>query len=72
MHSEADLSDIWDNVLAGRYPNLSQIKRDDKSEDGKQILSFADQGKVYAYERHSPAGAWKPVADIPAKKHVQP
>jgi hypothetical protein len=72
MHSETDLSDIWDNVGTGRYPNLSQINRDDRAEDGKQILTFTDKDKAYAYERHSPAGAWKPVVDIPAKNHVRP
>ena len=29
MHSETDLSDIWDNVLTGRYPDLTRINRDD-------------------------------------------
>jgi hypothetical protein len=72
MHSEPDLSDIWDNVLMGRYPNLSQINREDRAEDGKQILSFTDKDKAYAYERHSPAGAWKPVTDMPAKIDVRP
>jgi hypothetical protein len=71
MHSETDLSDIWDNVMTDRHPNLSQISRDDRVEDGKHILGFTEKGKMYTYERHSPAGAWKPVLDLPAKTHIQ-
>jgi hypothetical protein len=70
MHSETDLSDIWDNVLPSKYAQLSQITRDDRVKDGKQILSFTEKGKVYAYERHSDGGAWKPVADSPAKTEI--
>jgi hypothetical protein len=68
--SETDLSDIWNSVSIARYAHLTQINRDDKVEDGKQILSFTEQGKVYTYERHSPAGAWKPVLDPPVKTHI--
>jgi hypothetical protein len=66
LHSETDLSDIWDNVSTGKYAHISQINREDKVEDGKQILCFTEKEKVYVYERHSPAGAWKPVSDRPA------
>ncbi len=70
MHSEADLSDIWDNVSTIKYAHLSQIIRDDKVEDGKQILSFTENDQVYLYERHSGGGAWKPVVDNLAKTSI--
>ena len=68
--SETDLSDIWDNVSPAKYAHLTKINRDDKVEDGKQILSFTERGTVYTYERHSVGGAWKPALDPPAKTSV--
>ena len=70
MHSESELSDIWDNPSPDKYPHLRLISREDKVKDGKQILSFTEKGKTYAYERHSPAGAWKPVSDGPAQTYI--
>ncbi len=67
MHTEADLSDIWDNVAVGRFAHLSQIVKDDRVADVKQYLSFIEGDKAYAYERHSGGGAWKPVLEEPGK-----